>query len=243
VYNKLNSTLNSHDYMFTGINKILFYLFFLISYSVSGQGTHIQVDLKQAVGRDVVLANYYLGNIYAKDTIRLGETGKGAFVADSLLPQGLYKIFLNENTHFDFLLGADQQFLIKNETFRTETLQIEGSEETAEFVAYAVFLKDLQQKSTGIRKQMEKVSAIEKEKLQNELVDLTSELHSYWDKIALKLPESFLSKFVRANYVPALDVSTLPAGIQSNDSLLLLARFQYQKQHFWDNFDYTDERF
>jgi peroxiredoxin len=122
-------------------------------------------------------------------------------------------------------------------------MQIKGSEETAEFAAYTVFLKNLQQKGAGIRKQMETASANEKEKFQMQLNALTTELHDYWDKLSMKLPESFLSKFVRANYVPALDISTLPSEIQSNDSLLLLARFQYQQQHFWDNFDYTDERF
>jgi peroxiredoxin len=52
-----------------------------------------------------------------------------------------------------------------------------------------------------------------------------------------------LSAFLLTNYVPALNVSTLPTEVQQSDSLLLLARFNYQKEHYWDYFDYTDERF
>jgi peroxiredoxin len=46
-----------------------------------------------------------------------------------------------------------------------------------------------------------------------------------------------------ANYVPELEVASLPTEIQENDSLLLISKFNFQQEHFWDYFDYTDERF
>ena len=71
---------------------------------------------------------------------------------------------------------------------------------------------------------------------------LTPGLHAYWKNINEKYPHTFLSAFLMANLVPSLDISTLPAEVQTNDSLLLIARFNFQKEHYWDNFDYTDER-
>jgi len=68
-------------------------------------------------------------------------------------------------------------------------------------------------------------------------------VQAYWFRIKKEYPNTFLSAFLLANYVPAIDVSALPEEIQKTDSLLLLARFNYQKAHFWDYFDYTDERF
>jgi len=211
--------------------------------NVFSQGLNIEVNLNQAAGKEVYLANYYLGNIYAKDTIRLDEQGRGVFASDSLLPQGLYKIFLDENNHFDFLLGNDQQFILKNESFKASTAEVSGSDETAVFFEYTVFLGNLQKRSADIREEMETTSAAERQILQTELTGLTAQLHNYWDKLEKDLPNSFLAKFVKANYVPALDFSTLPEEVQNNDSLLLLARFYHQQKHFWDNFDYTDERF
>jgi hypothetical protein len=116
-------------------------LLLLIPFTSLSQNLHLQVELKQAAGMEIFLANYYLGNIYAKDTLLLDNEGKGVFEADTLLPQGLYKIFADENRHFDFLLGADQQFILKNETFQSETMQIEGSEETKAFAEYTGYLK------------------------------------------------------------------------------------------------------
>ncbi|MEE4285326.1 MAG: redoxin domain-containing protein [Mariniphaga sp.] len=223
--------------------KSFFLLVLFLPLLVFGQNFRLEVELNSAAGKEVFLANYYLGNIYAKDTIRFDEQGRGVFAADSLLPQGLYKIYLDENNHFDFLLGNDQQLSIKNTTFSSSSVQATGSEETEAFFEYTGFLGNLQQKSAEIRKQMETASSEEKVQLQKELAGLTSQLHNYWDKLENDLPNSFLAKFVKSNYVQTLDVSSLPGEVQNNDSLLLLARFYHQQRHFWDNFDYTDERF
>jgi peroxiredoxin len=218
-------------------------LILLVPLVVFGQNFRLEVELQSAAGKEVYLANYYLGNIYAKDTIRLDEQGRGVFAADSLLPQGLYKIYLDENNHFDFLLGNDQQFFIQNESFKAFSAEIIGSDETAAFFGYTAFLANLQNRNTAIRKEIKTASATEEEQLQNELNRLTEQLHDYWDKLEKDFPNSFLARFVKATYVPSLDVSTLPEEVQNNDSLLLLARFYHQQKHFWDNFDYTDERF
>lgn len=223
--------------------KKWFFCVFIFPLFVAGQDFMLEVELKTAAGKNVYLAQHYLGNIYARDTIRLDEAGRGVFKTDSILPQGLYKIYLDENNHFDFLLGSDQKFILKNDSFHSETIEISGSEETAAFVEYTAFLKNLQQKNAAIRKQIESASASERADLQNQMSALTTQLHDYWDKLAEKLPGSFTAKFVRANYVPPLDISSLPEEIQKNDSLLLIARFYHQQKYFWDNFDYTDERF
>jgi len=221
----------------------IFSLFLIIPLVVIGQGLKIEVELKEAAGKEVYLAHYYIGNIYAKDTLLLDSHGTGTFHADSLLPQGLYKIYRDENTHFDFLLGTDQQFIMKNETFNAETILISGAEETEAFVLYSTYLKNLQKRNAELRKSIESSNAEEKEKLFQELNALTNQLYSYWDKLEIVFPGSFLAKFVKANHVPALDISSLPKEVQENDSLLLLTRYYYQRAHFWGNFDYRDERF
>ncbi len=221
---------------------ILALLVFISGFSFA-QEYNIKITLPSSAGKEMKLAYYYLGNIYVKNSTQLNNKGFGNFHGDTLLPQGLYKIYLDENNHFDFLIGADQQFSIYNETFLAENAKVEGSAETEEFVKYVGFLKDLQNKSAQIRQKLQTASEDEKKQLQNEMDSLTPKLHNYWENTKEKYPDTFLSKFLMANYVPALDITTLPLEIQQNDSLLLLARFNYQKEHYWDNFDYTDERF
>ena len=225
------------------VKQIGILLLLFCSVIARSQELKIEVALDQAAGEKVFLANYYLGSIYAKDTIQLNDRGEGAFQSDSILPQGLYKIYRNKDNHFDFLLGADQQFSLRNPSFAATDMEVEGAEETAAFVDYIVFLKNLQERGAELREKIKSASGQEKEQLQEEMEGLTGQLHQKWESIGEAHPDWFLSKFVKANHVAALDVSSLPEEVQKNDSLLLRKRFNYQREHFWDNFDYTDERF
>jgi hypothetical protein len=225
------------------MTKFIIPVLILISGISLGQNYEIQVELKSAAAKKIKLAYHYTGNVFIKDSVQLNNSGFGVFKGDSLLPQGLYKIFLDEKNHFDFLIGADQQFSISNDSFHAENLRLNGAVETEEFVRYMIFLKNLQNRGAEIREKLKTASEVEKKKLQEEMAEMTPVLHEYWKSVEKKYPGTFLAKFLMANLVPTPDISTLPQEIQRNDSLLLLARFYYQKEHFWDHFDYTDERF
>ncbi len=224
------------------MRQLIIFLLLFNSGIASGQGFKISLKIDSGANQKIKLANYYVGNIYLKDSLQLDGSGAGVFKADTLLPQGLYKIYLDEKNHFDFLLGADQEFSIQKESFISSDIKIKGAIETEEFAKYAVFLRDLQNKGAEINKKMETATPEEKSALQEEMGELTSELHKYWFRIKDEYPNTFLSAFLLANYVPPLDISTLPAEVQKNDSLLLIERFYFQQKHFWDYFDYTDER-
>lgn len=223
-------------------NILLFSL--LISFqTVFAQGYRIEVELPNQPNKDITLAYYYLDKIYSADTTSLNVAGVGVFEGDTLLPQGLYKILIDKDHHFDFLLGADQQFHLYNETADSKEMKIEGCAETEAFAQYIVFLEGIKQKGLQLSEELKSADDKHKKEIQHKRDELTAEMKDYWERIGKKLPDSFLYKFLIANEVPQLDISTLPQEIQQNDSLLLIARFEYQKQHYWDNFDYTDERF
>lgn len=252
-------------------------LFFLSGSIAFGQGYKIEVELPNSPNKEVKLTYHYLNKVYPCDTTLLDTNGKGVFAADTLLPQGLYKILIDKDHHFDFLLGSDQQFVIKAtyKTIRKEVpkktidkikltsevtayanlgekeiqeslhidIEVQGSKESEAFVNYVEFFNKLKAKGAELNQELKTAPEAEKEGLRNELNGLTTKLHNYWENVGEELPSSFLYKFLKANYVPALDISTLPEEVQQNDSLLLIARFNFQREHFWDNFDYTDERF
>ena len=205
-------------------------------------GYKISLTVTATPNQKIKLANYYLGNIFLKDSTIFDNQGNAVFAGDTLLPQGLYKIYLDDKNHFDFLLGADQQFSITRESFSAPEITIKGAIETEKFKEYTLFLKDLQTQGAAINKKIAGANEQEKAVLKNELAEITNKLHNYWFSVKKDYPNTFLSTFLLANYVPALDVSTLPDVVQKNDSLLLIERFNFQKAHFWDYFDYTDER-
>ena len=220
-------------------------LFFLVNLPIFlfAQGYRIELELPGQENKAITLAYHYLDKIYSADTVYLDSQGKGILEKDSLLNQGLYKILIDKDHHFDFLLGADQQFGLYNATTDSKNMKIEGCAETKAFVDYIVFLDGIKKKGQELSEQLKTAQGDEKLRIEEEINQLTQKMKDYWEEIGKELPGSFLYRFLVANEVPQLDVSTLPLEIQQNDSLLLIARFEYQKQHYWDNFDYTDERF
>jgi len=220
---------------------ILLFLLF-ISCLAFGEGYKIEIKMVDEANQKIKLAYYFVGNIYVKDSITLNAGGEGSFIGDTLLPQGLYKIYRDDKKHFDFLLGADQRFLLSRASFTSNDLAVKDAAETEEFIQYTIFIKNLQQKGAELNRRLESATIDQKPAVRSEIAELTPELHNYWFNIQKKYPGSFLSAFLLANYVPVLDISTLPIEVQQNDSLLLLERFYYQQKHFWDYYDYTDER-
>lgn len=229
--------------------KKAFYIIFLVFAiypfnSLFSQGLKIEIELPTEAGKNVTLAYHYLDKIYASDTAHLNSEGFGIIEIDSLIPQGLYKILVDQDHHFDFLMGSDQQFSIRNTTFTSETAEIKGAVESEEFIKYMQYLSNLKKESAELKTKFdETANEEEKNKLRDQINGLTSKLEQYWFNIKEKYPDSFLSKFLLASYVPEYDISKAPAEIQVNDSLLLHERFYYQQKHFWDYLDYTDERF
>ncbi len=223
--------------------KYIFPFLLFISSVAFSQGYKIDLKLESVPNKQVFLTHYYVGNIFVNDTLQLDANGSGSITGDTLLPQGLYKIYMDDKTHFDFLLGADQEFTITNKTFTSAGNQATGAIETEEFIEYMGFLDNLKKGGAEINEKLKTATGDEKEILQKELSKLTPKLQKYWKSINEKYPDTFLAKFLMSNYVPVLDESTLPIEVQQNDSLLLLAKYYYQQKHFWDYFDYTDPRF
>ena len=222
----------------------LIIIFILLCGSIVGQTFKLEVHLPYFENQSIKLAYHYLDKIYVRDSIQLNSEGYGSLQIDTILPQGLYTIYADQDHHFDFLLGADQQFSLSNSTFKSADTKVNGAIETEEFFAYLVFLEKMKQRSTELNKTLQSSNNDgEKAEIRNKMNGLNTQMQEYWANIGKKYPESFLYKFLMANYVPTLDVSTLPEETQKNDSLLLIQRFNYQRNHFWDNFDYTDERF
>lgn len=227
------------------MTRILTFLLLLTGLGATAQGYKIEIQLNKAADSDVKLTYYYLGNIYSADETKLDSTGYGIFEGDSLLHQGLYKIVLDQNTHFDFLLGADQQFKITNTDFNSVNMQIEGAPETEGFVDYLKFFDDLIKQKKQLEKELSDTTISENktEKIKKKMEGLNDEMLAYRKKISKKFPDSFLPCFIAVDYVPKFDSSTLPKNVQENDSLLFDALYRFNVDHYWDYFDYTDERY
>lgn len=223
-------------HIFITIIGLLFYS------TVLAFGYKIVVELPKAAGNQVILAHYYTSQILINDSIRLDSRGRGEFKADTLLPQGLYKIYFNNENHFDFLLSSDQDFTISNSGFSNSSIKIKGATESEEFAGYIQFLSGQQAKRREIEEKQKSATPELQEVYQKKIDTLTDELYAYWKSETGRFPGTWLATFLMANYVPLPDEDKIPVEIKNNDTLLLRYKFDFQKQHYFDYFDVGDVR-
>lgn len=220
----------------------LFLILVVVTIPAFGKGYRITVRLGEAPSSRVYLAGYYGSNVYLRDSVFTDQNGKGVFQKDTLLPEGLYKIYLDQDHHFDFLLGSDQNVTLTNRNFSIDGLKIEGGEESREFLVYMRWLREQQKEMARLDSLVSQTEGDEKEAIGKEIRELSAAVGDYWKTTADRYPGSLLGAFLMANYTDELRSEDIPEVYTLNDSVRWVYEYTYRKNHFFDHFDLTDER-
>ena len=77
------------------------------------QGCKIQVNIPQMSNKQVILANYFEGKVYAVDTAQINSNGTGYFQKNNKkLARGMYILLFSPSNYFDIMIGDNQNFSI-----------------------------------------------------------------------------------------------------------------------------------
>lgn len=224
---------------------MLFYFLFIITNNSSAQSYSINIEITGIKDTSVILGYYSQSKMFVNDTIQVDSKGKGEFTGKEALPQGIYLIYMPNQTYFDFLLGNDQSFTLKTTSpDYINNLTITGSEESAKFLNYQRFLLTKQTEAKKIQDQLEKV----KEKpdslklLQTQLQQLTEEVKNNANDLISNNPQTLLAMFLKG--LQNIEVPEFKAEENNPkaDSIIQTKRYYYYKNHYFDNIDLTDER-
>jgi len=189
---------------------------------------------------------YHFGNKqYLTDTAMLDGKGRGVFEGDEKLNQGIYMVVLPGNKYFEFLASDDQVFSISCDYDNYyETLKFNGSDENTAFVDY-------QKKWTSLQRQAQSISRrIQNNRQNNDSLKILTEkqkdqeeiMKSYLRSTAEKYRGSLLAVLVNSMLPVEVPDFKIPEGTQNPDSVRWVLRYNYNKDHFFDNLDLTDER-
>ena len=208
-------------------------------------GHEIKINIGDLKDSTVFLA-YHLGDKqYIKDTIKLDGSGYGVVRGQETLPQGIYMIVLPGRTYFEILISRDQDFSVSC-TYKDyyKTLKFSGSEENSAFLDYQKKWVALQEQASQIAKR------IQNNKQNNDsLIFLSSKQKSQDLKMKVYLKSviqandgNLLSVLVKALLPPEIPEFSVPPVFTNPDSLRWVLNYNYNKDHFFDNIDLTDER-
>lgn len=227
--------------------KIFLSLFFISNVSLLfAQGYDIKVTISDLPDKEIYLGYYYGDKTFVKDTVKLDNKGEGAFKADTLLPQGVYIVVLPSKNYFDLLIGEDQQFALETTSDDlVKNLKIKGSKENESFKEYQELMMNNNKKSSELQAKLKELdSSSDSAKLiRAELDQLSSTVKQEINELAQENKGSLLSVIINVIKNPEIPEIEIPEGTNNPDSVRWFHSYNYNREHFFDNIDFNDERF
>ncbi|MFC2151642.1 thioredoxin-like domain-containing protein [Bacteroidota bacterium] len=200
-------------------------------------------DLKE---KEIYLGYYYGNKTYVKDTIKLDANGKGSFKGDSLLDQGVYIVVLPSKNYFDILVGTDQEFSVETSSDDLiKNLKIKGSTENAAFKEFQQYMINKNAESAALQNKLKKFdeTSDSTQILKDQLDELSSVVKDYWDTTITENEGTLLGVIIKAMKNPEIPEIEIPEDVENKDSVRWFHSYNYNRKHYLDNIDFSDERF
>ncbi|MCG8580311.1 MAG: redoxin domain-containing protein [Bacteroidales bacterium] len=216
----------------------------IFSCSIKAQGHNINIKINGVNDSTLILGYYFNKKMLVKDTTYIQPDGKYTFAGKDKLEEGLYIVYLQDQTYFDLLIGADQDFSITtSKSDLLNQMKINGADESADFLAYQQYLVSKQKEAVPIQEQFKSATdPTLKKQLQDKIGQLTADVKSKYDELVIKHPGSFLNLFLKATQEVEVPAMTAPAGSSNPDSVVQRMRYDYYKTHYFDHFKMDDPR-
>lgn len=200
-------------------------------------------DIKDSI---VFLAHYYakpLPTIYKTDSVRLDKNGVGVMQSKEETLGGIYMILLEDKkTYFEFLLNNGDNFSI---TATAATLPMglkyKNSPENERFAEYVVFLKDYSAKEQVLINEIGKAkNRADTNEISAKGQALSKSLKDFRKDYIKKYPNTLLTNIFRTLLLPEV-----PPGkhyLADGKTVDTAFGYNYYKTHYWDEFDFNDDR-
>lgn len=218
------------------------------SFTAYAQGYDIRLHVANMPEKDVILANYFEGKVYACDTAHLDAEGKGHFIdTTKKLARGMYLLLFSTNNYFDLIIGDKQNFSVTTDTTEyLKNMKFDGSPENSAFLEFQKYMTSQNKKMQALREEYEKNPDKESEEVKkayNEKFNLTDqEVRKYVAEMTAKYPGSAFATFINFTLTPETpDFSKeVVEGTEDRDMEIRRRTFFYAKKHYWDNTNFTD---
>ncbi|GAB3773362.1 hypothetical protein GCM10028818_14770 [Spirosoma horti] len=210
--------------------------------STTSEGFKITGRIKGLKDTTCVLAHYFGSTQYiTKDTARVDGAGNMVFEGKKALPEGLFIVVMPKKGYIEFLMTDDQQFTFETDTADViKNMKITGSKENEAFYGYQQQLGKLSEEAQALNTQKKlRNDAASVAMVNEQLGDLQKQANEHRTKFLQDNPGTFAVKLLKATAEP--DVPPAPKAANGRPDSVWV--FNYFKQHFWDDYDFADERF
>lgn len=223
--------------------KKLLAILFISSFCLTafaGDGYKIKIKIKGLKDTTCYLGKFYGNKQYYQDTAKVDQNGICVFEGKEPLPGGIYTLIFNQMMLFEFIVNEPVIEFETDTTNYVKNLVIKKSEENKLFFEHLFYITDKQNEIKGIQQKLEKESTSEeeKEKLRKEIGQINLEIKQFRLNIIDKHPNMMVAALFKAMKEPEVP----DFKEEKNDSTIRYKQYNYIKDHYWDDFDFKDDR-
>ena len=224
---------------------IAFTLFTITSIGQVKTGYNIGISVPDIRDSSVYLAYHFGNKQYIRDTITLNNKGNGVFSGKESLPQGIYLVVLPGKKYFEVLISENQKFTIScNYKDYFNSLKFSNSPENTKFVDYEKKWSQMQEKASNLGKRIkDNRGNSDSLRILKADQDIQSQImKSYLKSVVAENGNNLLSVLVKSIIPIDVPEFTVPPAYSNADSIKWVMNYNYNKDHFFDNVDFSDER-
>lgn len=229
--------------------KFVYSILLLVFFVSSGfsQGYKIKVKIKGLQeGDTLLLGHHFADKLYADDTTFVGKNGFGVFYnKNKKLDGGLYVIIIPSlnRKYFEFIMDEEQNFSLETDTTDfTNHMKTSGSDENKLFFEWQKQMAKFENQIKPIREKMKSENKDTSEFYKNKAIEIDKKRQEYWNEVIKNNPNSFLTKILKVLTPIEIPKFEFPENTSNKDSLQRLYQYVYNKDHYWDNVDFSDDR-
>ena len=212
--------------------------------SFAGNDPAYSIKIKVAGIKDSMcyLANYYGDKQYIHDSARSDAMGRYVFEGKEKLPGGIYLFVLPSRRYFEILIDHDQFFSLETDTVEMlKNMKIKDSKENKLFYEYLNFISGKGKEVEGLKTKMNAFKTVNKDSsdfYRKKVLKVDSLVDQFKKNFITQNPDALLTKVFNMSEDPKIpEAPILPNG--RKDSLFA---YHYYKGHFFDKFDFSDDR-
>lgn len=230
--------------------KRIFCLFITLAFCtndlIARDGYRIKINLTDRRDSFIYLAHYYgkgLPKIYKSDSVKLDKKGNAVFEKKEKITGGIYIILPSDRkSYFEILLDNGDDFSITATMDSLKgNLHFRNSPVNEDFLAYQQFIAEQAEKDKLLKDELALAKTSEDSSaIYQRSKDLRNEMAAYRKRYAESHRGNLLASVFHAMQVP--QVPEGPHYKEDGKTIDSSFGYFYYKTHYWDGFNFQDDR-
>jgi thiol-disulfide isomerase/thioredoxin len=206
----------------------------------SQKGYNLRFHISGLKDTTAYLGYFINESTFIKDTALVNDKGEFAFSGAAALPQGVYMLVLNKTKQFEFVVGADQDFALATTTADyVQNMKVTGDADNSLFFE-SIFFNIARNKEAEPFIKVLRDSTLKdagKQDARESLKKINEKVIAYHEDLIKQNPATLTARMIKAT-----EPVRIPDPPKRADGTLdSTFQLKWYRQHFFDNFDLSDD--